>query len=584
MSWFKQAIDSLKPDKQNKNESEIALNLIKEQIDTLKQKQQLELDSLIAKFAEAQTNAGQTTVQSAGATKKPIQTPKVVINESINEEGPSNTPLIRREFKISGQIGEPGQRDKLTFVSLTHQIDSGLKGNYKESEIVDAVIRAISLHSSLRSYVETLNDLSLPKLRKILRVHYREKSASELYQHLATIFQQPKETAQQFLLRALDLRNKVGFASKESECEVQYDEPLIQKTFMKSFETGLRDDILAANLRPILRTSGLTDEELMKHVNELASHQAERQNKLACERRLANPNSPYVMTEVYEVESENGGRKNRVLHRNVLLPCDYLPVENSSTHTERPAPPTTRRIRKPTPRCPASQNDDISSDDESDQDLVTVVPLRNPTSPRTTPDTLSENEENAILPEANDVLPEANEVPPEGNEVQGERHNEQVENRNVRNGDQVNGEQHDDNLNPPPEIYRTQRPRRIRHPPDRLTYYGPGEAMQMGLFQISVPSPETAWQPPPLPNLSYPFLPPAFPYFPPISRSPVPLSAHPYPLPSPHHLIPAHPYPYPIPSTDHLIPVMPQPVMPQPVMPVRYCGEIIIKNCRNFYF
>ena len=105
--------------------------------------------------------------------------------------------------------------------------------------------------------METLKDLTLPKLRKILRVHYREKSASELYQHLDTIFQQPR-TAQQFLLRALDWRNEVGFASKESECEVQYDEPLIQKAFVKSFETGLRDDILAANLRAILRTSGLT--------------------------------------------------------------------------------------------------------------------------------------------------------------------------------------------------------------------------------------------------------------------------------------------------------------------------------------
>ena len=116
----------------------------------------------------------------------------------------SNSSFLRREFKISGQIGEPGQVDKLTFVSLTHQIDSGIKRGYKETEIVDAVIRAISLHSSLRSYVETLKDLSLPKLRKILRVHYREKSAPELYQNLATIFQEPKETPQQFLLHSLE--------------------------------------------------------------------------------------------------------------------------------------------------------------------------------------------------------------------------------------------------------------------------------------------------------------------------------------------------------------------------------------------
>ncbi len=70
-----------------------------------------------------------------------------------------------------------------------------------------------------------------------------------------------------------------------------------------------------------------------------------------------------------------------------------------------------------------------------------------------------------MLPEANKVPPGGDEVLPEGNEVQGERHNEQVENRNVRNGDQVNGEQHD-NFNPQPAIYRTPRPRRIQYPPD----------------------------------------------------------------------------------------------------------------------
>ena len=131
---------------------------------------------------------------------------------------------------------------------------------------------------------------SLSKLRKILRVHNREKSASELYQQLATVFQHPKESAQQFLLRALDLRNKVGFASKEAEFEVCYDESLIQKTFMKSLETGLRDDILAANLRPILRDSTLRDKDLMRQVNELASHQEERQQivdgKTVCESKF----------------------------------------------------------------------------------------------------------------------------------------------------------------------------------------------------------------------------------------------------------------------------------------------------------
>ena len=102
----------------------------------------------------------------------------------------SSSSLLRRKFKISGQIGEPGQTEKLTFVSLMHQIDSRLKHDYQENEILDAVIRAMSPHSSLRSYVETLSDLSLAKLRRILRVHYREKTASEVYQQLATVCQQ----------------------------------------------------------------------------------------------------------------------------------------------------------------------------------------------------------------------------------------------------------------------------------------------------------------------------------------------------------------------------------------------------------
>jgi len=110
---------------------------------------------------------------------------------------------------------------------------------------------------------------------QILRVHYWEKAASEVYQQLATVCQQNNESLQQFLLCALDLHNKVNFASQESDCEFNYGLSLVQKTFAKSFETGLCDDILASNLRATLCTPGLTNEELMKQVNELASEQAE---------------------------------------------------------------------------------------------------------------------------------------------------------------------------------------------------------------------------------------------------------------------------------------------------------------------
>ncbi len=97
-----------------------------------------------------------------------------------------------------GQIGQPNEKDKLSFTSLTRQIDTGVKQGYTEQEIVDGVIRAINGGMVLRSYVETYKDLSLGRLRKILRNHYDVKSATELYQSLASICQGSKETPQEF--------------------------------------------------------------------------------------------------------------------------------------------------------------------------------------------------------------------------------------------------------------------------------------------------------------------------------------------------------------------------------------------------
>ena len=161
---------------------------------------------------------------------------------------------------------EPNQPDKFTYVALIHQIDNGIKRSYHESEVVDAIIKAISTHCSLA------------KLREILRVFFQEPNASELYQQLLTSFQHSKETAQQFLL--LDARNNVMFASREEGAEVQYSEKLVQGAFLKAFETGLRGESILFNWRPSLRMKGITDEDLMHLVNEMATVQAERKIKI----------------------------------------------------------------------------------------------------------------------------------------------------------------------------------------------------------------------------------------------------------------------------------------------------------------
>ena len=114
--------------------------------------------------------------------------------------------FLRREFKIQGIVGELGQKDKLGYQSLISQIESGLKRQYSEAEVVNAVVRAVQPGLQLRSYFGSVSNLSLPKLRKILRFHYHEKSATELYQTLANITQLPKEDPQSFLIRALTVR------------------------------------------------------------------------------------------------------------------------------------------------------------------------------------------------------------------------------------------------------------------------------------------------------------------------------------------------------------------------------------------
>ena len=147
--------------------------------------------------------------------------------------------IFRRDFKIRGAVGDPGQKDKLGYQALISQIESGLAKGYADNEVVSAVVRAVQPGLQLRSYLENMTDLTLPRLHKILRFHFHEKNATELYQLLTNIAQQPNEDPQSFLVRALTIRQKVISASKESDSEVTYDASSVQSLFPHALETGL---------------------------------------------------------------------------------------------------------------------------------------------------------------------------------------------------------------------------------------------------------------------------------------------------------------------------------------------------------
>lgn len=190
---------------------------------------------------------------------------------------------LRREFRIVGQIGDPGQKDKLSYTSLLNQIEAGRRKGHDEVEIIEAVIRAVSPGLHLREMLEIKRELTLHTLKTILKGHYKVDSSSDLLHRLMTMTQDPKESAQNFLFRAIELKEKLMRKSSDNDAGEegeQYSSELIQRKFLRSIETGLYSDSVKFQLKPYLSNLNVTDEVLIERITEAANLEQERQQKL----------------------------------------------------------------------------------------------------------------------------------------------------------------------------------------------------------------------------------------------------------------------------------------------------------------
>jgi len=85
-----------------------------------------------------------------------------------------------------------------------------------------------------------------------------------LYQQLTKAAQGPSETALDFLVQVLDLRQKVLFASERAKSNLKYNKELVHSQCSQSIMTGLSNDNLRAEMRMYLQDENSSDELLQQ--------------------------------------------------------------------------------------------------------------------------------------------------------------------------------------------------------------------------------------------------------------------------------------------------------------------------------
>ena len=77
------------------------------------------------------------------------------------------------------------------------------------------------------------------------------------------MYQLKNEAPQEFLVRALECREKIILCSLEDKSSLKYDPKLIQSLFLRTVETGLRDEPIRIKLRAFLWDENIGDEKLL---------------------------------------------------------------------------------------------------------------------------------------------------------------------------------------------------------------------------------------------------------------------------------------------------------------------------------
>ena len=211
-----------------------------------------------------------------------------------------------RQFKINGTIGDPGQKNCISYSSLCYQIKQGESQGYKIDEICNAVIKAIEADNPLKEVLE-LAGFTKVAFMKTLKAHFEERDPNAVFNDLRIASQGPKETAHKFVCRCVALKKKVLHMAAAEKME--FDEENLNNTFYRTIYTGLRNREIRNELRQILRDASMSEEDLLVEVSLAAANEKERVGKMMDNDRKVSINKLTLESDSEDSEdsSSNSG-------------------------------------------------------------------------------------------------------------------------------------------------------------------------------------------------------------------------------------------------------------------------------------
>jgi hypothetical protein len=183
----------------------------------------------------------------------------------------------RNILKLAGTIGAPKDAKNISYSNLMSQITDAQADGRKDQEIVRAIKRATAANSDIRSYLDTADSLDLTQVLEILQNFYREKSAGDLFSELSQICQGPSEKSTDFLLRAMQLRQRLTKTAKVEK--KRYEADFVQETFLSAVKTGLTEESISAKLTPLLNKVKTPDGVLLREINTAEQEHEERSKR-----------------------------------------------------------------------------------------------------------------------------------------------------------------------------------------------------------------------------------------------------------------------------------------------------------------